>query len=314
MSESPAGRRVLLAGGGGGLLGRAVLEELQTNWTIRSIHRHPVDRERALGVEVVPFDLERPVDWSVVLDGVDAVVNLAWYRWSSGPRFRALGEGLVRLVEASRDRRLPFVQVSVPPGPEHLERTLPYFTEKRRVDTALRARGPPFAILRPTMMFGRGDVLLGVMLRSIRSYPVFPLFGTGTYRVSPVAASDVARLVSRALDAPCNTTQDIGGPRTYRYRDVTDRMYQLLGRAPRYWRLSRRSSIRLARLMQALGSRKIYAYEVDWLLTDTLALPPVDPTPGALRPIEPFLREEAERLTGRPAPDLGAIVPAPSEP
>jgi uncharacterized protein YbjT (DUF2867 family) len=312
MSAAPHQRRVLLLGGGGGLLGRAVLETLAPSWAIRSVHRAPIAREAELGVEFLAHDLEKPIDGSTMLDGVDAVVNLAWYRWGSERRFRALGDALVRLAEQARSRGVPFVQVSVPPGPPDLERTLPYFVHKRRLDAAVQEAVSGYAILRPTLMFGPGDVLLGVMLRSIRSFPVFPMFGDGEYRISPIAAADVSRVVGCALEAPSNATQDLGGPHAYRYRDVTDRMYRLLGRTPRYWRLGPRGAVRLARAMEMLGSTRLYAYEVRWLLTDTLALPPAEGVPAGLTAVEPYLRDAAQRLTHGPVPDLGPIPTATS--
>lgn len=307
MSGGSGGRRLLLAGGSGGLLGRALLEALPPNWTVRSVHRHPSRRESERGVEWVGSDLAAVTDWDSWLRDCDAVANLAWYRWGSEARFRSLYEGLSRLLTATRRRGIPFLQVSVPEAPAHLETGIPYLVYKRRFDAAVRESQGPYSIVRPTLMFGPGDVLLGVMLRSIRRYPVFPMFGDGSFRISPVAAADVARLLVRLLGAPANATVDVGGPASYRYRDVTDRMYALLGKRPRYWRMTPRGGRRLATLLQALGSTKLYAYEVEWLVSDTLSLRPSGQTDWSLTRVEPYLRSQTEELTGRPAPDLGPM-------
>jgi uncharacterized protein YbjT (DUF2867 family) len=304
-----AGRpKLLLVGGGGGLLGRALLEAAAPDWSIRSVHRTGVERERELGVDWVCADLADVSDWGRTVSDVDAIVNVAWYRWGSDARFRRIFDGLERLLEAAKTRHIPIVQVSVPPTPTHLESGIPYLTYKRRFDADVGNSGVPYAIVRPTMMFGRGDVLLGVMLRTARRYPVFPMFGDGTYRISPVAAADVARLVLRFARAPPNAVVDVGGPASYRYVDVTDRLFALVGKRPRYWHLSARGGVRLAALLQSLGSTLLYAYEVEWLLSDTLALPPTPMTDGPLERVEPYLKVEAERLLGRPVPDLGPIA------
>ncbi|HEV8050237.1 MAG TPA: NAD-dependent epimerase/dehydratase family protein [Thermoplasmata archaeon] len=304
-----AGRpKLLLVGGGGGLLGRALLEAAAPDWSIRSVHRTGVERERELGVEWIRADLADVSDWGRTVSDVDAIVNVAWYRWGSDARFRRIFDGLERLLEAAKTRHIPIVQVSVPPAPTHLESGIPYLTYKRRFDADVGNSGVPYAIVRPTMMFGRGDVLLGVMLRTARRYPVFPMFGDGTYRISPVAAADVARLVLRFARAPPNAVVDVGGPASYRYVDVTDRLFALVGKRPRYWHLSARGGVRLAGLLQSLGSTLLYAYEVEWLLSDTLALPPTPMTDGPLERVEPYLKFEAERLLGRPVPDLGPIA------
>jgi uncharacterized protein YbjT (DUF2867 family) len=308
MSDARARRRVLLVGGGGGLLGRAVLEAFAPEWSVRSVHRHAVARERELGVEWVQRDAAAIPDWSPLLEDVDTVVNLAWYRWGSEERFRLLFDGLERMRAAVPPRGTTLVQVSVPPAPVHLEASLPYLTYKRRFDAAVRTSGVPFAIVRPTLMFAPGDVLLGTMLRQIDRYPFFPMFGDGSFRLSPIAASDVARAIRRSATEPPNSTVDLGGPFSYRYRDLTDRMFALLGRTPRYWRLSPASSLRLAGLLQSLGSSMLYRYEVEWLLSDTLALAPSPSLDGPLERVEPYLEAEAARISGRAPPALGPLT------
>jgi uncharacterized protein YbjT (DUF2867 family) len=307
MNDAVGRRRVLLVGGGGGLLGRAVLEAFAPTWSIRSVHRHPVAREGELAVEWVAGDVATLPDWGPLLDHVDAVVNLAWYRWGSEARFRALFEGLERMRATVAARGTTMVQVSVPTAPSTLEAGLPYLTYKRRFDAAVRASGVPYAVLRPTLMFAPGDVLLGTMLRQIHRYPVFPMFGDGTFRLSPIAASDVARAVVRASAEPPDATVDLGGPASYRYRDVTDRMFALLRRTPRYWNLSPPGAERLAGLLQALGSTLLYRYEVEWLLSDTLALPPSPFLAGPLERVEPYLEAEAAALSGERPPELGPL-------
>jgi uncharacterized protein YbjT (DUF2867 family) len=309
MTESAPNRRLLLAGGGGGLLGRAVLSELLPAWSVRSVHRHRAANETPPEVEWVACDIAGVGDWDALLRDCDAVVNLAWYRWAAPSRFQSLFEGSLRLLAAAKRAEIPFVQVSVPPAPARLERELPYLVFKRRLDEAVRSAGVPYAIVRPSLLFGPGDVLLSVMLRSIRRYPVFPMFGDGRYRIAPVAAHDVARLLASQLEQPANTTVDVGGPAIYRYRDVTDRMYELLAKRPRYWRLSDRGAVRLAALLRSLGSTKLYAYEVEWLLSDSLGIGPTPMLPGPLERIEPFLEREATLLTGSSVPDLGPIIP-----
>jgi uncharacterized protein YbjT (DUF2867 family) len=311
MSASRSHPTLLLAGGGSGLLGRALLEEFSSDWTVRSVHRAPVPREARHGIELVHGDLTVLPDFDRLVDGVDAVVNVAWYRWGSERKFLALYEGLGRLLDAARRHDVPFLQVSVPTAPAHLETGIPYLTYKRRFDASVRASGLPYAVVRPTLMFAPGDVLLGVMLRSIRRYPFFPMFGDGNYRISPVAAADVAKLIRAFVVAPPNATVDVGGPVSYRYREVTDWMYRLCGKRPRYWNLSPGGGVRLARLAQSLGSSLLYAYEVEWLLSDTLALPPTPRVTWPMRRVEPYLRSEAELLTGRP---VAGLAPIPVQP
>lgn len=296
---------LLLVGGGGGLLGRALVAELAGRYRLRSLHPTASREEaRVGGLTWVPGDAARVNDWRPLLDGVDVVVNVAWYRWESEARFRALAGGLGRLVTACADGPRPrFIQVSVPPAPERLEVGLPYLRWKREVDRAVSASGLDFAIVRPTLLFGRRDRLLGVMLGLMRRYPVFPMFGDGRYHLSPISVSDVARAIARLADDPRTGTFDLGGPVRYEYRELTDLMFRLLGKRPRYWRLSPQGGIRLARVLERLGSTLLYAYEVDWLVSDRLGPPPNAELGGTLERVEPYLEAEARALGRRPGPD-----------
>ena len=297
-------RRLLLVGGAGGLVGRSVLSEFLPGWRIRSVHRSPVARERDLRVEWLRADIADPAtDWPALLTGVDAVMTLAWYRWERPRAFRDLADGLERLLAAARQAPRPprFLHVSVPDGPPRLEATLPYFTEKRRVDRALAASGLSYRILRPTMLYAPGDRLLGVMLRIARRYHLLPMFGDGRrYHVSPIAAEDLARALRQEAEGTGSGTSDLGGPVRYAYRELTDLVFRHLGRSPRYLPLSPSGGRRLAALLSAAGSTLLYPYEVEWLVSDRLGLPPYEGLDRPLRHVERYLAAEAGRGVGVP--------------
>ena len=48
--------------------------------------------------------------------------------------------------------------------------------------------GIPYAIIRPTLVFGEGDLLLDNMAWALRCFPVFPVFENGDYKVQPIYA------------------------------------------------------------------------------------------------------------------------------
>ena len=295
--------RLLLVGGGGGLAGRSVLEEFGPDWAIRSVHRHPVAAEAAARVDWIRADAADVPDWAPWLAGVDVVINLAWYRQASARRFRALADGLVRLIRASERAGTPrWVQVSVPEAPPSLESALPYLSCKRRVDRTLAESTLSYSVVRPTMLFGPNDKLLTVMLRTIARYHRFPMFGDGEYHVSPLAARDLARILRREATLDERHVVDAGGPERWRYRDLTDRLFWALHRAPRYVQFSPRGGVRLARLLETLGSDLLYAYEVEWLLSDRLGLSAYSGLDRPLQPVGPFLEAEAARFAPSASP------------
>ncbi len=297
----PDGRRpvLLVAGGCGGLVGRAVLEEFSGDHAIRSVHRHEAPGESAAGVRWIRSDVADVKDWAPLLDGVDVVLTLAWYRQGSARRFRRLASGLVGLIAAAEHAGVGrFAHVSVPDAPEAMERRLPYLAFKRTVDRALASSRLAYTIVRPSMLFGAGDKLLTVMLRTMARYRRFPMFGQGDYHVSPLAARDLARILRRESARGARNVVDAGGSERWVYRTLTDRMFGALGLPPRYVPLSAANSVRLAAVLEALGSSRLYAYEVEWLLSDRLGVPAYPGLPGPLEPVEPFLRQQVARLRG----------------
>jgi uncharacterized protein YbjT (DUF2867 family) len=306
MTGAEGRRRLLLVGGGGGLVGRAVLAEFGPRWQIRSLHRHPSSEEAARSVEWVRGDAGTFARWGPVLRDVDAVLNVAWYRWGSRHRFESLGSGLVHLIEAARDAGVRrFVQMSVPPAPVSLEAKLPYLVQKRQVDAVLVRSGLSYAIVRPTMLFAPGDKLLTVMLRTIYRYHRFPMFGDGEYHLSPIAVTDLAEILRTEAEGETSHVLMVGGPVRWRYRDLTDELFARLGLTPAYVRLSPQGARRLAGFLQAVGSSLLYEYEVEWLLSDLLGLPPYEGLGHPLTPLEPFLAREARRLRGEAVPGAG---------
>ena len=295
-----AGPRVLIVGGTGGLVGRALRAELAADHRLVSLHRRPLAEEAPARIRWIPGDVRTLPDPAALLQEIEAIVNVVWYRTGPARLFQATSAGLSRLLSAARAAGVGrFVQISVPPAPPHLEATFPYLVYKREFDRELQESGISYRILRPTMLYGRGDVLLSVMLRTMHRYRFFPMFGQGEYHVSPLAAADLARVVRAELASTDRGTLDLGGPVRYVYRELTGAMFRALGMRPRYWRLSARGSVRLARTLERLGSSLLYAYEVEWLLSDLLGIAPYSGLGRPLERVEPYIQAEAARLLHR---------------
>lgn len=300
MTEGPRSDprpRVLMVGGTGGLVGRALLEEFRPDHAIRSVHRHWSAAEESAGVEWVRADIATLSDWGPILKDVDFVVNVAWYRFGPDRRFRPLTEGLLRMIRACEEDGGPrLVHISVPRATEHIETHLPYMVRKREVDAAISRSSLRYSMIRPTMLFGPRDKLLTVMLRVAHRWHRLPLFGDGEYHVSPIAVRDLARIVRREGQIAHGATVEAGGPAVWRYRDLVDLLFDSLGLPRKYLRMSPAGGYRLARLLESVGSTLLYAYEVEWLVADMLGLPPYAGLSTPLVPVEGFLRAEALRL------------------
>ena len=97
---------------------------------------------------------------------------------------------------------------------------LPYFRGKGQVEEILMAMGIPYAIIRPTLVFGEGDLLLNNMAWALRRFPVFPVFGKGDYKVQPVYAEDLAHLAVAAGSQNESFVADAARPETFTFEEL----------------------------------------------------------------------------------------------
>ncbi len=198
---------------------------------VRTLTGHP-EREDPFGGRVLalPYRFDDPAAMARSLEGAETLYNTYWVRFARGGRShdRAVHDSEVLFAAAAAAGVRRIVHVSItgadPASP------LPYFRGKGRVEAALRACGPDFAIVRPTLVFGHGDVLLHNIAWALRRLPAFALFGDGAYPVQPVHVDDVAELAVRLGREGAGAAADAVGPETYTYRDLVARVAEAIGR------------------------------------------------------------------------------------
>jgi NADH dehydrogenase len=178
---------------------------------------------------IEPLDFSSPAGLASALGGVDTLYNTYWIRFPRGGRtFDDVVRESGLLLEAARAagvRRL--VHVSVVGAAE--DGDTPYVRAKGRLETAVRSSGLPFTIVRPTLTYGDGDILINNLAWALRRLPVYGIPGRGRYRVQPVHVDDVARIcVEAAAEAP-GSVIDAAGPETLEYRELVSRVRWAIG-------------------------------------------------------------------------------------
>jgi NADH dehydrogenase len=106
---------------------------------------------------------------------------------------------------------------------------LPYFSGKAEMEDHLRSTGLSYCILRPTVLFGREDILINNIAWGLRYLPVYGIFGDGRYHLQPIYVDDLAEAVVRKTHEHTNETIDAIGPETFRYRDMVEMIATLIG-------------------------------------------------------------------------------------
>ena len=152
------------------------------------------------------------------------------------------------LVGAARDagvRKVVHISVSNPAEDSPLD----YYAGKARTERAVRESGLPYAIVRPTLIFGQGDILINNIAWLLRRLPVFGIPGRGDYRVQPVAGEDVAEIATWAAEQSDNVTVDAAGPDIVYYSEMVESIAIAVGRHPRFVYMSPRATLRVAKLI-----------------------------------------------------------------
>jgi len=102
-----------------------------------------------------------------------------------------------------------------------------YFRAKAAAEDAVTAAGVSHAIVRPTLLYGEGDILINNMAWTLRRVPLFGVPGNGRYRVNPVYVGDVVDLCIVLAHEDANRSVDASGPETVAF----DELVRLVGRA-----------------------------------------------------------------------------------
>jgi uncharacterized protein YbjT (DUF2867 family) len=212
----------------GGYIAR---ELLRRGEQVRTLSRTPAPTGHPLGPEVSVGSLQfsDPAALERDLRGADVLFNTYWIRAPrAGFDFGTAVDNTAVLVGAAERagvRRVVHLGVSNS-GPGS---ALPYFRGKAAVDRLLKASRMSHAIVRPTLMFGQGDVLLNNIAWCLRRFPLFLVPGEGEYPLQPVAAEDVARLAVEAGARDSDAEFDAAGPDTLAFIELVRAIRAAIG-------------------------------------------------------------------------------------
>lgn len=247
------GRVVLVTGARGFIAGYIVAALRGRGWRVvlgvRDEPRAPDERHCDFAAPV------GAIDWSALLEGVDAVVNVAGILRESGhQRFDAIHHqgplALARACVACGVRDV--VQISALGSTADGE----FVASKHRFDDALLDLPLRAVVLRPSIVYATGGSYGGTsLLRALAASPgVVPVPGHGRWAVQPVCADDLAPLVVAALDSGASGLFEVGGPRPLALADWLLRWRQWLRiRGQRVLMVPERAVDVVVRLGERLG-------------------------------------------------------------
>jgi NADH dehydrogenase len=210
--------------------GRFVAAELlQRGRGVRTLTNHPKpDDPLASRIPAQPLDFEDSAALVTALTGADTLYNTYWVRAPRvGVPHTIAVDNTKRLIDAARRagvRRIVHTSIANPTASR-----LSYYRGKAELEDAVRASGLSYAIVRPTLLFGEGDVLINNIAWLLRHLPVFGIPGDGRYRVQPMHVRDHAALLVQTGLESTNQTVDSAGPDIFAFEELVRLLRRAMG-------------------------------------------------------------------------------------
>lgn len=200
---------------------------------VRTLTNHPArPGAEDIKVDIAPLQFADRAALVESLHGADVLYNTYWVRFRHGRT--GFGDAIANtrtLIGAAAEagvRKIVHISVSNP----SIDSDLDYYAGKARTEEIVRGSRLRWAIVRPTLVFGTGDILINNIAWLLRRMPMFVIPGHGTYRVQPVAVEDVAEIATWAAEQTDNITLDAAGPDTVTYAELVEGIAIAVGRRP----------------------------------------------------------------------------------
>jgi uncharacterized protein YbjT (DUF2867 family) len=225
---------IFIAGGTGFVGGHLIQKLLGRGHKLRTLtHR---SRQVTEETEHINGDVTRPETYEEAVRGCDAVINLVGIIRefpSRGITFEKLHlQATANLLEAAaRNGVRRYLQMSaLGTRPDAVSN---YHKTKWRAEELVRSSGLEWTIFRPSLVFGPGDAFVNMLAAQLRLAPMMPVIGSGSYRLQPIHADDVARCFALALEMPgtIGHTYELCGNDRLSYEKLLDEIADAMGRS-----------------------------------------------------------------------------------
>lgn len=221
--------------GGTGFVGGHLVEALREHGHAVRLLVHRRSPQVSDSIEQVEGDATRLESFEHAATGCDAVINLIGIIREFPARgitferlhVQATANMLAATVKAGIGRYLQMSALGT--RPDAVSR---YHVTKFQAEELVRSSGLNVTILRPSLIYGPKDAFINMLAGQLRLVPVMPVIGTGTYRLQPIHAADVARCFAMALEMPETFGQcyELCGNDRLTYLELLDAIASAMGR------------------------------------------------------------------------------------
>lgn len=253
-------------------------------------------------VKAYPLNFEDEAGLVDSLRGVHTFFNTYWVRFDrhENTQPRAVENTRVLVGAAVRAGVQRIVHMSITnPSPDS---GLPYFWGKAANEQTVIESGIPYAILRPTVLFGAEDILINNIAWLLRRFPIFAIPGDGQYRLQPVFVDDLAELAVDVGYTQDDVIWDAVGPDIFTFDEMVRLIGQTLGLRRGLFHVPPRLALATAQFLSLfIGDVMLTPEEVEGLMAGLLVS---DRPPRCQTHLADWLRENKESVGKRYASEL----------
>lgn len=222
--------------GGTGFVGEHLVDALREHGHQLRLLVHKRSPRISDEIDQIEGDVTRLESFAHAVNGCGAVINLVGIIREFPARgitfarlhVQATANMLAATDKAGIRRYLQMSALGTRPGAVSR-----YHTTKLQAEELVRLSGLDMTILRPSLIYGPKDTFINMLAGQMRLSPVMPVIGSGSYRLQPIHASDVARCFAMALEMSETVGQcyELCGNNRLSYQELLDAVASAMGKA-----------------------------------------------------------------------------------
>jgi nucleoside-diphosphate-sugar epimerase len=220
--------------GATGFIGSRLVKRLQADDRIEMVYCMDRTGKRNGGSDKVKYmkcSLENAADIKFD-EHIDAVIHLAGY-WEKEDRNLVFGinlTGTVNIIKMCKDNDIPGILFTSTIN-VNLKHKGAYAASKLAAEKLISGSGLGYTIIRPTLVYGKGDRGISKIVRFVDKGKCVPVFGNGKKIEQPIHVDELTELISKALFGGwINGIMEAGGQDRMTYNEMLDRIAQSAGR------------------------------------------------------------------------------------
>ena len=211
--------------GATGFVGRSTVQALLAagHRVTAVVHRTPGGSQFDPSVVIVSGNVDDPKSLKAAFLNIDCVVHLVGIIAETRKLTfdKTVARGTAHVVDACREagvKRIVYLS-AMGTGPDAPSR---YHQSKYRAEQAVISSGLEYVLLRPSVIYGRGDGFISMLTNMVKKMPIVPVVGDGRYRLQPVYIDDVTAAIVLACERAeaAGQTVDLGGPEKLEYVQI----------------------------------------------------------------------------------------------